>query len=283
MHRVRTPLIALTCLGAAACKPPSPPADPEFNDALVYTFRAFEDEPADLAFAVRALEAQLQSDLDLSSEDTVDRSVFPEPLSEEDLADLEHPERDPADALAVALARRSPYGMDDHVRVQLLEDQTPIEPSSPDTYTRLLREGGDCWAERGCEFLRTENPLVKDNILMTIDYTLWKDFRWVDLALPDPSSLGEGEEAISEAPRWGIVARSWTTEPAEGESGNVTIYQSFTVEVWIPEDGGGVVRMMSLWSEADLGIDLDDEYVLGVTRDGIDEIFEAADKWLDEN
>ncbi len=63
----------------------------------------------------------------------------------------------------------------------------------------------------------------------------------------------------------------------------MAIYQSFTVEVWIPEGGGGMVRMMSLWSEADLGIDLDDEYVLGVTRDGIEEIFEAADEWLDEN
>jgi len=273
---------ALILLSMVACKKPSPPADPEFNDALVYTFRAFEDEPAVLAFAVRELEAQLYSDLDVDSDDALDRSVSPDALTEEDIADIEHPSRDPEAALAVAVARSSNNNMNDHVRVQMLKDQTPVEPSSPDKYDRIFLEGDDCFPDQSCEYLRTENPLIKDNFLMTIDYTLWKDFRWVDLGLPDPSELEEGEEAIAESSRWAIIARSWTTEPAVGESGNVTIYQSFTIEAWIPNDDG-VLRMMSLWSEADLGFELDDDYIIGVTRDGIDEIFEAADEWIEEN
>jgi len=273
----------LILLSTVACKKPSPPADPEFSDALVYTFRAFEEEPAVLAFAVRELEDQLYSDLDVNSDDAVERSVIPEPLTEEDVADIEHPSRDPSDALAVALARSSSFNMTDHVKVQMMEDQTPIEPSSPDKYNRIILEGEDCFVDTSCEFLRTENPLIKDNFLMTIDYTLWKDFRWVDLGLPDPSELEEGEVAEAEVSRWAVVARSWTTEPAVGESGNVTIYQSFTVEVWVPKEDGGVLRMMSLWSEADLGIDLEDDYLLAVTRDGIDDIFVAADDWIEEN
>ncbi len=233
---------------------------------------------------MRELEAEIYASMDLSSDNSLDRSLAPDPLTEADVADIEHPEgRDVGDALPVAVARRSPYSIADHVRVQMLADQTPIEPSSPDKYDRYFYEGGDCWADNSCEFLRSENDLIKDNILMTIDYTLWKDFRWVDLGLPDPDTLEEGEEAISDEERWAIVARSWTTEPATGESGNVTIYQSFTVEVWIPEDSGDTVRMMSLWSEADLGVELDDETIAGTTRVGIDDIFESADDWLEDN
>ena len=66
------------------------------------------------------------------------------------------------------------------------------------------------------EFLRTENPLVKDNAVMTLEYTLWKDFRWVDLNLPAPSDVPDGETATNDGEeRWALVSTSWMQESAE--------------------------------------------------------------------
>ena len=261
-----------------ACE--APQANPEFNDGAVLALLEFQaEDPVDLAYAVRAIEADIATyDLDGA---LLDRSFEPDRLTEADVATFENvPDRDPGLALPVAVTYASDNGVDDHVRVQQLADQTPIEPASPNTYDRTVLEGGDCWADRGCEFLITENPLVKENALMTVSYTLWKDLRWVDLGLPDPADVAEGEVAVNEGdPRWAIVGRSWISEEAEAEEG-ISILQSYSLEVWVPSDGQ-TLRMMSLWSESTS--DFGEDIVAGTTRSGIDGIFEAADDWIEEN
>ena len=162
----------------------------------------------------------------------------------------------------------------------MLPDQTPIEPASPEVYDRIILEGEDCFASGDCEFLRTENPLIKDNAVMTLEYTLWKDFRWVDLNLPNPSDVPDGETATNDGEkRWALVGTSWMQESAEAEDGT-SILQSYSLEVWIPNDDGAL-RNMALWSESDSSFS--DDIIASTTRSGIQGIFDAADEWLAEN
>lgn len=271
-------------LSATACRRDSPAANPKFNDAIRQAFVGFRGPAADLAFALRALEAQTAG-LDLASNDLLDRSVTPEPLTAADVADLERPEdRDPADALPIAVAGLSAFAPEDAARIQLLADQTPVEPYSPDVFERTFLEGGDCWLDRSCEWLLTFNDLVKKNLVMEVPYEFRKDFRWIDLNLPDPADVPAGEDAVNDgAPRWGFAAQSWQEASFTGDNGGTVLAQSFTVEVWLPRDDGGTTRLQALWSETELSVDASDDMVVGTARAGIDRNFQAQETWLEEN
>jgi len=293
---------------AVGCKP-TPPANPSFDDAAQFAFREFENEdPAVLAYAVREFEGEIYRGVDVDADDVADRALTPADLSEDDLGDLEHPDRDVSLAVPVAVAAGSVHDISRHQVLPLLPDQRPIEPNSPDHYDRSYPDDGDtCWPDRSCAFLRTVNVLTKTNPLMSMDYTLYKDFRWVDLSLPDPADVPADVEATSNGePRWGFVARSWTSERAEEEGGGASIEQSYSFEVWIPRDSGGFVRngstsnndggewtgdstiggtlrLMALWAETDIGPDVAETIVINLTRGGIDDIFEGQDLYLDEH
>ena len=206
--RPLTTLLVLS-LGVMACRKPSPPANPDFSDALVYVFKSFEGEEADLAFAIRKLENETYIYVDVMASKTVDRSLAPERLSEEDIGSIDHPDRPVSDAVPVAVVDVSTHTPAAHQTIQLLADQTPVEPYPPTYYERTFVEGSDCWIAQTCPWLRTWNYLTKENLLMTIDYEFGKDFRLIDLNLPDPATLEEGEEAINSGePRWAFVSRS---------------------------------------------------------------------------
>lgn len=266
-----------------ACRRDSPAANPKFNDAIHQSFVGFRGPEADLAFALRAIEDELGK-LDIDSRDILDRSVEPEPLSEEDVADLKHPARDPSAALPIAVAGASAFDPEDAVRIQMLPDQTPVEPYSPNKFDRTFLEGGDCWPDRSCDWLLTFNDLVKDNFIMEVPYEFKKDFRWVDLNLPDPADVPEGEEAVNDgSPRWAFLAQSWQEESFTGNGGDNTLLASYTVETWIPRPGGGTIRLQALWSETDLGVSASDDMIIGTARAGIDTNFQAQEKWLEEH
>jgi hypothetical protein len=288
LHR----LLAATAL-LCACEPP-PAADPEFSDAAVFAFVEFESEqPADLAFALRKFEETIYTSMDLEAAPSRDRAVVPEALTTPDLADIDHPDRDPEAALAIGVAKLSAFEPDPHTGYILLDDQVPVEPGSPDHYDRTFFQGRDCWADRGCEYLFTDNALTKQNALLTITYDLRKDYRWIDMGLPDPSSVPAGETPVNPGdPRWALAARSWLDEEAYGDAGANAILQSYTIEVWIPRDGagyvgagvdstgGGLLRAMVLWSEAELSVTDDEDLILNTTRGGIDDIFDGQEAWL---
>ncbi|MBN2800059.1 MAG: hypothetical protein JXX28_13020 [Deltaproteobacteria bacterium] len=284
--------LALAAL-LTGCASAPPPANPEFSDSLRYVFASFEGDEADLAFAIRALEDAVYTSMDVTASSAADRALTPEHLTAEDIAGLDNPGLPLEEALPVAVAGISPYGLDAHAPIQLLKDQTPVEPYSPEYYDRTFLEGEDCWLDRSCPVLRTHNDLIKDNFLMTVPYEFPKDFRWVNLALPDP---GDPDALTAdEAPRWAYLARSWITEPAAGDGGDVTIEQFFSMDVWIPRDGRGLlldegadsegeglVRVMSLWSETTFdSISFTDDQVAATTRAGMDDIFKAADQWIE--
>lgn len=300
----RTLLLGIALTG---CARKSPPANPEFSDAARFLFVSFDASEADVAFAMRSLEEQIYLSMDVESDNVNDRALLPEFLEAEDVASLDVGNVDLSAALPVSVAGLSAFGVDDQKRIQLLTDHTPVEPFSPEMYEREFLEGGDCWGTRDCPRMNTYNRLVKENALMTVDTEFFKDFRWVDLNLPDPDTVDGDAEPVNEGePRWAYVGRSWTDQIWPGRSGNVELIQSYTIEVWIPRDGegfirdsssvnadegewtsdssgGGVLRMLTLWAETDLGFAVGDDAVIGTTRNGIDRNFEAAEDWLIAN
>lgn len=278
-HRILLAVPLLVPMGA--CRRDSPPADAAFSDTLIYLLASIHSaEPAELAVAMRDLEQRIADDIDLASKDTVERSLQPARLTASDIESIErqNTDRDPAAAIPIAVAARSAFPTPEHMALQLMSDQRPIEPYSPDKYDRSFLEGEDCFLDRACDTLRTSNDLTKENLLMTIDYILLKDFRWVDLSLPDPDAP---EESFGDE-RWAVLGRSWTDRSFSGRDDKSHIHQSYTMEVWIPEESGSVIRMQALWSETEFeGLSVSDEAVISTTRSGIDKNFEAGEDYLE--
>jgi hypothetical protein len=320
---VRTPaacLLSLSLFALPACSidnAAGPLANPSFNDAAKFAFARFADpEPANLAFAVRQFEREIYLALDVEAANSTDRVMQLDDLDEEDIDDLGtlpdvYPEGFDLAGQPIILSRTFPLAVArlsihlpaDHVSYMILSDQTPVEPSSPDHYDRTFLDGTDgCFPDRSCDRLLTENDLTKDNAALTITYDLIKQYRWVDLNLPDPADFNEGDEIVNEGEtRWAIIARSWDPEVAVGVKGNAAIFQSYSVEVWVPRDGGGFVRdgteqnldggdwtadstgggalrLLALWSETSFG---DDAAVIALTRNGIDGIFTVQEEFMD--
>lgn len=299
-------LIVLVLAVALSGCPLPPRGNPEFDDATAFAFLQFDVESqADMAFALRQLEQQLYLSVDLDAASSEDRALSPAALTDEALEPLEHPDRPAENLRAVTVIKAGSFLPDRHPEYITLADQLPVEPSSERWYDRTLAEGGDCWPDRSCEFLRTENNLTKDNILLNIEYDLFKDYRWVDLNLPDPSTVNEGEEPVNEGEkRWAIAARSWTTQEWSTSDESKWIRQSYSIEVWLPRDGGGyvradgdenlndgtwthdsngdngVLRMLTLWGENDLGADIEETIEIATIRRGIDGIFDAQEEFL---
>ncbi|MCO4746145.1 MAG: hypothetical protein KC912_15215 [Proteobacteria bacterium] len=301
-----TGVLVLAVLASVGCSKAPPPANPSFDDALSYTFRTFNGDEVDIAYAMRQLETQIYLGMDVEADRERDRALSPSELSEDDVFDIDRPDRPLADAIPVSVATLSAHDPSPHAEIQMAVDQTPVEPYSPDYYDRTFLEGEDCFADRSCARMETRNDLIKDNALMTIPYWFYKDFRWVDLNLPDPEDVPEGETAVNDGePRWGIIAKSWTTETFAGENENAYIHQSFTIEVWVPRDGGGFVRdgseqnadegewttdstgggtlrALALWTETEFdGLNVSDDVVAGTARKGIDDNFNAQEEHLD--
>ncbi len=260
------------------CPRPPPDADDPVNDAVVALWLAFDAADAELAEAMREVEDQVYSSMDVDSGSSLDRSLMVVRLSDEQVAHLDHPDRPAADCLPIAVAASSRFSPQAHQHIQLLDDLTAVEPYSPDHYDRTFLEGEDCWLDQGCPWLRTFNELVRDNLLITMPYEMNKDFRWVDLA-------AEGE------PRWAFLGRGWQVESFTGEGGSSHFYASYIVELWIPRDGrgplpgsegGGSLRLWVGWNDTDPGAEFSDDQIAGTTRLGMDKTFAAYDDWLEE-
>ena len=290
---MRVLLIAVLVAGFG-CRKKTEDAPPAFSDALVQLLVEFE-EPVDVVAAnIRAVERQVYLGMDVEAKNPLDRALAPDRLTDGDVDNLERPNRKAADALPISVSGLSSHPVALQQTLQVESDHRPWEPYSPNHFERTFMEGLDCWIDQGCEWLVTDNELTKENLLMNVPYTFFKDFRWIDLA-------------ESGDPRWAIVARSWTPKSFAGDSDKSFIHQSYTIEVWIPRDGrgfvrsgkdknvdggewtsdssgGGTLRMLTLWSETEFkGLNVGDDAVIATTRTGIDKNFEAADEYLDEN
>jgi hypothetical protein len=263
-------LLALPFL--TACGPPSPEAPTEMSDLVRYLFREHgAEDPRVMEEGLGNLSALLD-DIDLAS-DAVDRSWIPALLTEDDLTDIPRPEGRELDALlSVTLAGLSQFPAPDHALLQIQADQTITEPTAT-RYARSITEPADpaCFASGDCEFLRTVNDARRENFLMNVDFILFKDFRW--------SHVGTEEDAGTGRPR-AIAARSWFAESFSGDSGNTTLWQSYSLDLWMEDDSGGCQRFQTLWSESDI-IDIDEDIVRNVLRNSIDDLFAAGDEAIE--
>lgn len=258
-------LMVMLGFATMACRPP-PEAPEELNELTRYLYANWEDDdPRVLEGGMASLESFL-ADVDLDA-GVLGRSWEVEPLFEEDVAEVERPDRALEDLLGVAVAYRSRWPVRDHARVQSEPDQTPFEPTAKEHYDRFFPELDDssCVVERDCTVMRTRNEATRKNVLMEVTFELFKDFRWVAL----------------EDERWALLSRSWFAEPFEGKKDSTTLWQSFAIDVWIGH-GDETVRFQSVWSESDLGIAIADRDVIATIKAGTDSIFAAGDDAIGE-
>lgn len=238
-------------------------ASPEFSDAAVGSLAHFDDEdPATLILAVQALEEQVLAAVDPSVDEYYLRGLTPARLEEGALVGIKHPDRDPTLGVPVALAWRSPHSPELHDAITLLDDLVPVEPASPQKYDRNFDEGRDCYPDN-CEFVRTTNDVIRENLLFTMNQETKKDFRALDV---------DG--------RAFRLSRGWFEQSASNAEGTATVEQSYTIEVWLA-DGDGALRVQVTWVETIFASgEYDDDIVAGTLRSGIDSQFDAHDAWI---
>jgi hypothetical protein len=255
-----------------ACLPP-PEAPSELSDLIRYLYREFDAEDR------RVLEAGVTnldsffSSLDL--EGSLDaRSFIPDDFDDADVAGVPHPDVPPQDCTPVAVARASRFDVADFAWLQTQVDQRPVEPTAAE-YERIVLEPTDptCFAELGCTLLRTRNEVRRENLLMAVEMTLWKDLRVVDV-------LHDGESDGRKA----MIGRSWTAQSYTEESGTDRIVQSYTADFWVDDGSGGSRRMQALFQQSEIaGLDEDGEQIVqGTLKVSIDDALEAGDDGLSE-
>lgn len=254
-------ILTILALVFTACEQP-PDASEPFSDAAVAALGAFDDEdPTVIVRALEQLEVEIAAELDLDGDVTV-RSLTPGELVVDDVAALVRPDRDPGLTVPVALAWRSPFTPGAHDPIALLAAQVGVEPYAL-AYTRTFLDGQDCYPD-SCEFLRTENTITKKNIAMTVSFTLFKD--WRDLELED----GRAARA----------SRGWMKAGADAEAGGERIEQSYAIELWFEEPGDTTLRLLVLWAETTFDPPEDEEIVALSTRIGMNDLFVSHDAWI---
>ncbi|MDP7111959.1 MAG: hypothetical protein QGH45_08340 [Myxococcota bacterium] len=260
-----TVALGVTSLG---CKAP-PEAPEELSDLSRYLFREFESEEWGVREVGMGNLAAFFADQDMDVE-WDELSYTAEDLQADDVVDVEHPGRDLTLLMPVGMATLSAFTPADHSTVIVMPDQTPVEPNSPNTYDRTFTEptGPGCFPGLECDLLRSTNDIAKENALMNIPYEMNKDWRWVELGEPD-----SGE--------WAILGRSWCEDVAVGEEGKNEINQSFSIDVFLPRDGG-TVRFMVLWSESVVP-GFGEDVIMGTIEYGMHQMFDATEDYLVEN
>ncbi len=247
-----------------------PQAPTELSELSTWLFANFENEDDELLAVGLGNLAQFFDERGVDT-DFEDQAWELERMTASDVQDVTHPDREPAAALPVGLVAPSAFAPADHARVVVLEDQTPVEPASPDLYDRSFLEPDDpsCFPPAECALLRTDNDIEKKNLLMSIRYTKRKDFRWSRVIL-------DGEESE------GFLARSWFEEEAWGEEEANAILQSYSIDVVLPHGDAGALRYLALWTEASM-YGVGDDVILGMMQGGIEDVLVATEAWLEEN
>lgn len=242
-----------------ACKAP-PEAPAELEELSRYLYREWDNEdPAVMEAGVVNLRDFLAT-VDLEG-GILDRSFEVGPPEESDISDVDRPPgRSAADLLGVSVGYLSEWPVADHAKLQTEADQLPAEPSAK-IYERTISERG-CFIDREC-VLVTENDIRRENLLMAVSMVLFKDFRWVEI---------DGEQAL--------IARSWTAEVFEGDGGDTAVFQSHSLDTWLPA-GNDTWRYQLVWSEADAGVS-SEGLILGTLKNATNDIFKAGDKAIEE-
>ncbi len=261
--------LGLPLLLGACTAPPAAPT--ELDELSAFLFAHFEPEDGEETVMPDGLGnlRDFCADVDLSG-GYADRSYTLEPLSEEDIEGIVHAERDLELQLPIALIAETPHTPFDHSNVMIMEDQTEVEPASANHYVRTFLDPTDPsgFPDQEHMVMRTNCNIYKENTFLSVPYDMHKDFRWFEVGEP-----GSGE--------WAVMGRAWTEEAAHGDSGSVHIYQSYSIDVFLPVGSAGI-RYMSLWTEVVIP-DVSDDIIAGTTKMGMSQMFDATDEYVTEN
>lgn len=235
---------------ASACTPPPPIESPTLAEVLPQLFARFDvEDGAELPAIVAQLELALaDADVDVdgpSSErqftlhDPDLRDGGGDPLGADQLGGARPPpETDPERQIAVVAFGRSPEDFATNVDVALEPNQVCIESDTTVYYARTYLGDVEAFRNGTVAVLASTNEVRKElSFLAAGWYDLYKDFR--------RGTLDDG--------RGFLVARSWIDEVFEGDGGGV-FRQTYTVETWIADGDGGVLRAYAFWGEIDIGL-----------------------------
>ncbi len=264
MTRTNTSIIAaigLMSLALSGCKRP-PEAPAELDELSRYLYREWGNEdPEVISAGLENLRAFLQ-DVDMD-DNVMGRSWELSPISSDDVSEVPRPaDRNPSDTLGVAVTTLSEWPVSDHVMLQIETDQTITEPAA-EFYERTFLTDEVCFVPSECEFLETSNDITRNNLVMSVDMTLYKNYRWVSLESGDA-----------------LISRSYLDQSWEGSKGKSTIWQSFSIDVWISK-GNETIRYQTLWSESDVA-NASDSIEIGTVKSSTDNIFDAGDDAIEE-
>jgi len=267
-RRANEVLVVGLVVASTGCKAP-PEAPTELNELSAYLFRNYEAEDDRVLPLGLANLYEFFEDVDLDVK-YGDRSYSLTPLTEDDI-DVPHPDRDLSLAMPIAQVVASEFTPEEHATVMVLEDQTMVEPASPEQYTREFLDPEDptCFLTRDCPVIRTLCDIRKQNAIMDLPYLMHKDFQWVEMCEP-------GSE------EWAILARAWVEDHVEGSGGDVHMHQSFSIDVFLRDGDDGVIRYLALWTEVEIP-GVGDSSIAGTTKYGMHKMFKATDDYLEDN
>lgn len=256
------PLFAL--VATVACKRP-PEAPKKLDELSQYLYAEWDTEDPEVLAAGLLNLRDFMKDVDLESNQVLDRSWELTAISQEAADEVDHPGRQAKNTLGVGVATQSIWDLEDHARLQTERDQTIAEPSAA-AYTRTFPSENDptCFVQGDCEVLESDNDITRENLLMSVNGQLFKSFRWVEME--------DGE--------WAFLSRSWIPDSWIGDAEKSKVWQSFSIDVWIPSKKGAW-RYQTTWSESEVA-NASDKIKIGTVKSSIDGIFKAGDEAIEE-
>lgn len=253
------PLLTLASVGCAKKREPAPEA---MEDLVRYIYRNYDD-PKELEDGTDGLIAWLEPKMDTEE---LTKGYALSTLTTEDVS-VAHPDRSFEGLLGAAGGARSVVTIDEHAASSLLIDQVWQNPSNYDAYERSFSGDGPAFKAREGDVL-TDNDITTGNFGVSIPYTLFKDYRWVQ----------------GESDRQAIIARSWIEEAGCNEGGGSCLELSFSIDVWI-EDGDETWRFTAGWSEVTSPFSgaIGDDLMVAALANGYQSVFESSDEFLTTN
>jgi len=245
-----------------ACKAP-PPAPTELSELARFFFREHHAEDTEILGAGAVNLAGLLADIDPDAA-ALDRAFSVTALQADDVVGIARPERDPTACDALAVADRSPWPLSEHLQYMVLSDlvETSLTAS---VYERSFDVADPtCFLDRSCESMQTENLIYRDTILLKVEYTLTKEYRWLT-----SEQLGDV-----------VISRGWIEEEAHGDSDANHIYQNYEIDLYIP-DGEETLRLFGVWTESDYA-GLDAETAYNLSMNATSDALKYLDSWIAE-
>jgi hypothetical protein len=269
--------VPVVAVALAACAPPEAPEN--LDDLTRFMFAEWDADDARVRAAGLAnLQGFLATSVgpegakgSITAETpSGDRSWSVSDLVEDDVEGLTRPDRPLDKMVGVSVAHVSRWPVDDHARWQAEADQLPAEPSAV-RYDRTFPEPDDrdCFPAEACDVMETVNDARRANFLFSADFVLLKDFRWV------PYTDLDGVD------RRAFYSRSWFEESWPGDGGSATLWQSFSVDVFLDRGDGTTWRYQTSWSETEV-LGGSDDIIRGTVTNAIVTAMVAGDDAIGE-